>query len=85
MGDTTIAGTMINVSLTGAAIRIAGSARWLSRLNHGDEMLLAGLFDRGLLCWLVTLDDGVMRIHFPRSDDGQSPLRGAIQEMIALA
>ena len=84
LDDTAIAGTMINVSLTGAAIRIEGSARWLSRLDHGDEMSLAGLLDRGLLCWVVTFDEDVLRVHFYQGRDTADQLREAIQRSIAL-
>ena len=83
LDDMAVAGTMLNVSLTGAAIRIEGSARWLSRLDHGDEMSLAGLLDRGLLCWVVTLDEDVLRVHFHQGRETADQLREAMQRLTA--
>jgi len=64
-----VAGTVINISVGGAAIRIhdwtnMASAMWLSDLDQGDELGLTGLLDIPMSCWVVTFDDDVLRVHF---------------------
>ena len=87
-GQCSTTGTMVNLSATGAAIRIDGPDAdirppWFNHLTHGDEMWLAGLLGTSLLCWVVTFDDGVLRVHFYRDVALQDQLRGVIGQLAA--
>jgi len=62
-----VAGTVINMSLSGAAVRIPGwaaraPAAWLARLDRGDELRLDGLLDIPVSCWVIKADAGVLRL-----------------------
>ena len=63
------AGLVFNISRSGAAIRIHGiqapvPAPWPARLKHGDEISLLGLLTNPVSCWVVGVEDGVLRVHF---------------------
>jgi hypothetical protein len=78
------AGSVFSLSRTGAAIRIHGwnvpvPSPWPTRLIHGDEIWLTGLFDTPASCWVIAVDDGVLRVHFSLDDD----TREKLHEMIA--
>jgi hypothetical protein len=79
-----VAGTVINVSLSGAAVLVPGwraqaPAEWLTRLHRGDELALTGLLDATASCSVVTADAGVLRVQFARDD----ALRGQLRELIS--
>ncbi len=83
-GISPVAGSVINISWSGAAIRVHGwnaptPAAWPTRLSHGDELWITGLLDSPLLCWVVTVDDGVLRVHYTLNE----PMRDQLQEKIA--
>ena len=76
-------GTVINISLGGAAVLIPGwrakaPAKWLTRLAAGDSLQVGSLLDDLVLCSVVTMDAGVLRVQFARDDR----LRGQLREMI---
>jgi hypothetical protein len=48
-------------------------------LNHGDEIWLTGLFDTPASCWVIGVNEGVLRLHFSLDDD----TREKLHEMIA--
>jgi PilZ domain len=58
--------TMMNVSLTGAAVRIPEKALngWLLELSQGDEVSLSGLVSIPVDCWVVALDRDMLRVRF---------------------
>jgi hypothetical protein len=77
------AGSLFNLSRTGAAIRIHGwnipvPSPWPIRLNHGDEIWLTGLFDSPASCWVIAVNDGVLRVHFSLDEDTRDKLQGMI-------
>lgn len=77
-GDLAVAGTVINLSISGAAIRIEeADAAWLARLDQGDDLWLAGLLEHPMSCWVVVVDDHVLRVHFARD----AALRHQIREV----
>jgi hypothetical protein len=84
-----VAGTVINVFLSGAAVHVPGwrakaPAEWLAHLKRGDELQLSGLFDVPVPCSVVTADGGVIRVQFARDDGLRGQLRELINSMAAL-
>jgi hypothetical protein len=78
-----VAGTVINLSLSGAAVRIPGwaaraPAEWLTRLDRGDELRLAGLVEVSVSCLVIAVDGGVLRVRF----SGDEAMRGRLREVI---
>jgi PilZ domain len=79
-----VAGSVINVSRNGAAIRIHGwnvpvPSAWPTRLTNGDEVWVTGLIDTPLFCWVIAVDDGVLRVRFAPDET----MREQLREMIA--
>jgi hypothetical protein len=79
-----VKGTVINISLGGAAVLIPGwrakpPAGWLSHLKRGDRMRLVGLLDAPVPCTIVTVQAGVLRVMF----DADDLVRGQLSELIA--
>jgi hypothetical protein len=77
------AASIFSISRTGAAIRIHGwnvpvPSPWPTRLNHGDEIWLTGLFDTPVSCWVIAVDEGVLRVHFSMDEDTRDQLREMI-------
>jgi hypothetical protein len=77
------AGTVINLSVSGAAIRVHGwnvpePSPWPTRLHHGDELWVTGLLDTPLSCWVITVDDGLLRVHFSANEAMRNQLHGII-------
>jgi hypothetical protein len=63
------AGMLINVSRTGAAIQLrhttnAMVAAWVFHLKNGEEVHLSGLLDEPVACWIVAIDDDLLRVRF---------------------
>jgi hypothetical protein len=78
-----VAGAVINISESGAAIRVHGwnvpvPSAWPTRLNHGDELWLAGLLGIPLSCWIIGVNDGVLRVHFSLNEAMRYQLREVI-------
>ena len=78
------AGSLINISTTGAAITVHGwtvpvPAPWPTHLKHGAEIALTGLLDVPLNAWFVAHDEGVLRLRFLLEDT----VRGKLHELIA--
>ena len=76
-------GTVINISLGGAAVLITGwrakpPVVWLTCLEPGDELRLGEMLDDLVTCQVVKVDAGVIRVRFARNDT----LRGQLREMI---
>jgi PilZ domain len=87
--DSPVAGTVINISLGGAAVHIPGwgphaPAEWLNRLDRGQELRLDGLVDAQLSCWVVTVDAGVVRVRFPSDYALRCQLREVIDSLAGL-
>lgn len=86
IGAPPLAGTVTNLSLGGAAIRIDGwqtsrRGAWLSRLNQSQEMLLVGLLDTPIYCRVVVVDDGILRVHFQPDDTSRRGIRELIDRL----
>lgn len=82
-GTSPVAGTIINISVSGAAIRIEGwngraRAVWLAQLSRGDELWMVGLVGIPISCWLVVLEGDLLRVHFARGGTLRSRLREVI-------
>jgi hypothetical protein len=78
-----VAGTLISVSLGGAAIRFHGwiaevPEPWLTALNRGDEVRLEGLTDTQASCQIVTTEAGVLRVQFAPDDAMRRELRSMV-------
>jgi hypothetical protein len=85
-GLPSVSGSLVNISVTGAAILIPGWSlaaheTWLTRLAHGDEIWLAGLLDPPVSCWVIAVDEGVLRVRFLRDDRLREKLRMLIAGM----
>ena len=81
-----VAGTVIDISVGGAAIRIHrmnNAATWLFHLDQSDELGLTGLLADPMSCWVVTFDDDVLRVHFPPNGAVRHQLRGVIERLTA--
>jgi hypothetical protein len=81
-----VAGTLISISLGGAAIRFQGwiaemPEAWLTRLKRGDELRLDGLFDGQMSCQTVTTEAGVLRVQFARDDALRRKLRSMVNDL----
>ena len=68
-GHLPAAATLINISKSGAAVRlrrvaIAIGMSWAFCLRSGDEVHLSGLIDDPVACWVVAEDDDVLRVRF---------------------
>lgn len=82
------AGTVINISMTGAAISLHGwnvpvPAPWPTRLHHGDEIALVALLGVPLACWVVAVDEGLLRVRFLFDDVARRQLRELIERLAA--
>jgi hypothetical protein len=81
-----IAGTVINISLGGAAISVHERAgvdvtAWLARLDQNQELWLTGLLDSDVPCWVVVVDGHVLRVHFIDDDSFRDRLHGLIDRL----
>lgn len=77
------AGSVFSLSRTGAAVRIHGwnipvPSPWPTRLLHGDEIWLTGLVEVPLFCWVIAVDEGVLRVHFSLDEEARDQLRDLI-------
>jgi PilZ domain len=75
-----VAGTLINLSRSGAAIRIHGwhvpvPGAWPVRLKHGDEVELGDLLDEPVPCWVIAVEEGVLRVRFLVGEATRTKLR----------
>jgi hypothetical protein len=75
-----VAGTVINISRGGAAVRVHGwhipvPSPWPIRLKHGDEVWLADLLEEPIACWVVGIEEGVLRVHFTQNEATRRKLR----------
>ena len=80
-----VAGTLISVSLGGAAIRFHGwiaevPEPWLTALNRGDEVRLEGLIHTQTSCQIVTTEAGVLRVQFASDDAIRRELCSVVSE-----
>jgi len=80
-----VAGTLISISLGGAAIRFHGwvaelPEAWLARLRRGDQLEVDGLIDSPMSCSTVTADGGVLRVQFERDDELRQKLRSMVND-----
>jgi hypothetical protein len=85
-----VAGTLISVSLGGAAIRFHGwiaevPEPWLTALNRGDELRLEGLIDTQMSCRTVTTESGVLRVQFAPDDAMRREVRSMVSDFSPLA
>jgi len=79
LAEVPVPGTMVNLSLGGAAIRVHDwNAAWLNRLEQSDELWLSGLLEEPISCRVVVTDGGTLRVHF--EDD--AVLRRKLQEIV---
>ena len=86
-GKQSIAGTIVSLSVRGAAIRLhqprrGPRASWPDLLNQGDELWLGALLEATISCWVVVIDDDVLRVHFASDDELRDQLRGVIERMV---
>jgi hypothetical protein len=82
-----VAGTLVSISLGGAAIRFHGWVAdvpepWLTRLKRGDELRVDGLNGGPMCCRAVTAADGVLRVQFSRDDALRHKLRSVVDDAI---
>ena len=86
-GKQSIAGTIVSLSVGGAAVRLHQPRRglrasWLDLLNQRDELWLGGLLDAPVACWVVVIDDDdVLRVHFAADDTPRQQIRDIISRL----
>lgn len=84
-GATGVTGSLISISLTGAAIRVdewnTARAEWLAGLDQGDDLWLVGLLAVPISCWVVVSDEGLLRVHFSRDEAQRRHLRETIARL----
>jgi hypothetical protein len=84
-GQPPLAGSVINISLNGAAIRInEWNAAWLISLDQSDEMWLAGLLEVPVICWVVIVEKDVIRVHFAWDHEFRNQLQELIGKLIPM-
>jgi hypothetical protein len=75
---------IVNISLTGAAIRVYSgwyvpeTVDWVTKLKSGDDIWLSDLLTEPVFCWVVALEDGVLRVRFSLTEAARSQLRQLI-------
>jgi len=80
-----IRGTLINLSLGGAAIRVHDwNGPWLAGLEQRDEMWLDGLTPTPVVCWIVVFDDDVLRVHFSPDELSRRRIQRAIDQLTSV-
>ncbi len=85
-GTSPVAGTITNLSVSGAAIHIEGwngraRAAWLAQLGRGDELWMMGLLGIPMSCWVVSFEGDLLRVHFARDGGLRSRLREVISKL----
>jgi hypothetical protein len=83
-GDLPVPGQLMNVSETGAAVRIRPPAQpatgvWPFYLSNGDEVWLTGLIDDPVTCWVIAVDHDVLRLRFAHDSAIRPHIRALIQ------
>lgn len=84
------AGSLINISISGAAITLHGwnvpvPAPWPTRLKHGDEIALTGLLDVPLGAWVVAREEAVLRVRFLIDETVRERLAALMERVSALS
>ena len=59
---------------SGAWLERAVPAAWPTRLGHGDELWLTGLLDAPVSCWVISVDEAVVRVRFSLGDLSRAQL-----------
>ena len=72
-GAVPAAATLINISASGAAIRIepildVDAEQWPYLLANGDEIWLSGLLNDPVDCWVIGVERDVLRVRFVQDD-----------------
>ncbi|MFL5286661.1 MAG: PilZ domain-containing protein [Rhodopila sp.] len=75
--------TILNVSLTGAALRIPQKALngWLLELSLGDEVSLSGLVAMPMDCWVIARDRDTLRVRFLPTPAAELQLQDLIGQL----
>lgn len=88
-GGVDAAASMIDVSLGGAAVRVAaeelGGPAWVHHLATGDEVWLVGLLRAPITCWAVARDGEVLRLRFWHDAASKAQLTTLLAEIAAAA
>jgi hypothetical protein len=77
-------GTILDVSLTGAVVRLPDDMapeHELFELDQGDEIALSGLVAIPLDCWAVARDGHVLRLRFFPMPDAEARLQNLIERL----
>jgi hypothetical protein len=75
--------TMLNLSLTGTAVRILQGPLngWLVKLDQGDEVSLFGLVAIPVDCWVVARDRDILRLRFIPTPAADAQLQNLISQL----
>ena len=82
-GKMPVAGSVTNISMTGALARVTAVRRddvifWPSLLSGGDEIWVSGLLNNPICCWVVAVDNDVLRLRFLLDTKERHQLQNAI-------
>lgn len=85
-GRPPVEGSLINISMSGAAVHVYGwnvpdSALWPTRPVHGNELWLAGLLDVAIPCWVIAVEDAMLRVRFLLDETLRNQLRDKIESL----
>jgi hypothetical protein len=83
-GEVPAAGRLMNVSETGAAVRIRSpkdltTGLWPYELSNGDDVWLTELVGDPVSCWVVAVDHDVLRVRFAPDDAIRAQIRALIR------
>ena len=75
----------MNISETGAAVRLdplphMAAACWAYYLSNGDNVWLSGLLDDPVGCWVIAVDQDVLRVRFDQDDVVRRQVRALIKQ-----
>jgi hypothetical protein len=83
-GELPAPGRLMNISETGAAVRIRpptqpATGLWPYYLSNGDDVWLTALIDDPVTCWVIAVDHDVLRLRFAHDSAIRPQIRALIQ------
>ncbi len=83
-GELARAGKLMNISETGAAVRVQpptdlATGLWPYNLSNGDDVWLTELLDDPVSCWVIGVNHDVLRVRFAHDDTIRPQIRALIE------
>jgi hypothetical protein len=80
-GGAAVKGRLLNISRTGAAIRLDPGFR----IAPGNDVLVSGLLDAPITAWVVACDQNLLRLRFAQDEATRAVLRDVIRDWFGVA